>query len=235
MDSDTRKISLCLTHHDRVGMLIRSFEQVLNDDRINEVVIVDDNSDGVVYNDLLKNFGNIEKIKLFRNEENIGCYRNKKEAVSRSSNEWVIIFDSDNIISKDYIDKLYAYGLWDIQTIYAPSFANPFDYIHFQGRILHRQNIAKFVDQNRFDAMMNTMNYFVNRDEYLKVWDDKAQPYAIDSIYQNLQWIAAGNKFFVVPGLRYEHTIHKGSLYMKEGNLTKDLHKVIMNKFKQMK
>lgn len=235
MATDTHKISLCITHFNRPEMVMRSFEKVVNDDRISEIVIVDDSSENIQYLDLLERIGTRAKIKVFRNESNIGCYRNKREAISKATNEWVIIFDSDNVIDAQYIDKLYEYGLWDKQTIYAPSLANPFDYTHFEGRILHRMNIAKFVKSTRFDTMMNTMNYFVNREEYLKVWDNKAEPHAIDSIYQNLQWITAGNKFFVVPGLSYSHTIHKGSLYMEVGHKTQGLHTTIINKFKLMR
>ena len=237
MDSDSRKISICLTHFNRSDMIERAIEKVIDDPRVSEIVIIDDNSDDAHKTALLDFTSNHVKIGLstYINDKNLGCYRNKQKAVSFAKNECCCIWDSDNIFDKSYLDRLYMYGLWDKNTIYAPSKANPFDYTHFEGRILTKQNISRFVGQKRFDAMMNTMNYFVNRDEYLRVWDKEAKPYAIDSIYQNLQWIAAGNKFFVVPGLHYEHTVHTGSLYMAEGHLTQDLHKVILNKFKQMR
>jgi len=217
-------------------MLMKSIAPFIGDERISEIVIVDDHSHNdqfaELYNSVIKLDG---KIRLFQNEQNIGCYRNKREAVSKATNEFVCIWDSDNIFPKEYMDKIYEYGLWDKHTIYAPSIAGPFDYSDFANRIITKQNVARMVNMRRFDTMMNTMNYFVNRDEYLRVWDGKATPYAIDSIYQNLQWIAAGNKFFVVPGLKYEHTVHTGSLYMAEGHLTQDLHKTILNTFKRMR
>ncbi|HMK58335.1 MAG TPA: glycosyltransferase family 2 protein [Nitrososphaeraceae archaeon] len=235
MDSDSRKISICLTHFNRSDMIERAIEKVIDDPRVSEIVIVDDHSDEYHMVWLKAHADGKNKIRIVWNESNLGCYRNKREAISHAKNEWCMIWDSDNIFDKPYIDHIYAYGLWDKNTIYAPSKAKPFDYTAFEGRILTKMNISKFVGKKLFDAMMNTMNYFVNRDEYLRVWDSEAKPYAIDSIYQNLQWIAAGNKFFVVPGMEYEHTIHTGSLYMAEGHLTQDLHTVIMNKFKQMK
>lgn len=235
MLKDERQISICLTHFNRSDMIERAIEKIIDDDRVSEIVIVDDNSDES-HKAWLQTFAKPhDKIRIVWNASNLGCYRNKREAISKSSNEFCFILDSDNIFDKHYIDHIYAYGLWDKNTIYAPSKAKPFDYTAFEGRILTKMNISKFVGKKLFDAMMNTMNYFVNRDEYLRVWDSEAKPYAIDSIYQNLQWIAAGNKFFVVPGMEYEHTIHTGSLYMAEGHLTQELHNVIMNKFKQMK
>jgi glycosyltransferase involved in cell wall biosynthesis len=235
MEADPRKISVCVTFFNRSDMIGKCIEAALKDDRVSEIIIIDDQSSQQHYNSLLEQFGNLEKVKLSQNNENIGCYRNKHDAISRASNENVCIWDSDNQFDKSYIDKLYEYGFWNPENIYAPSLAGPFDYRAFEGSLLNKQNIAKFVGQPRFDAMMNTMNYFVNRDEYLKVWDSNAKPYAIDSIYHNLQWIKSGRNFFVVPGLNYDHTVHKGSLYMKEGHLTQQMHKNIINEFKAMR
>ena len=232
---DDRKISICLTHFNRPEMLVRAFKQFIDDDRISEIIIVDDNSENLQYINLLELISTRSKVKVFKNDVNIGCFRNKKRAIELATNEFACLWDSDNVFDKSYIDKIYAYGLWDKQTIYAPSQAGKFDYRHFEGRMLHRQNIKKFVGATNFEAMINTMNYFVNRDEYLRVWNDKEEPHAIDSMYQNLQWLTAGNKFFVVPGLKYEHTVHPGSVYMKEGHLTLNLRKAMMDKFKAMK
>lgn len=234
---ENRKISLCITTHNRTWMLMRSFDQLLNDDRVSEIIIVDDASTSTIWNEVSIDIGILKsnKVKLFRNDANLGCYRNKKEAISKASNEFVIIADSDNIFSKAYVDKIYAYGLWDVNTIYAPSFAKPFDYRYFEGRIIHRQNVAKFVDVKHFDAMINTMNYFVNRDEYIRVWEDREEPWTADSLYQNYRWLDAGNRFFVVPGLQYEHTVHDGSHYKEHNKKTGNLFNETINKLKLMR
>ena len=238
MEADTRKISICVTHFNRSDMIGKCIEAALKDDRVNEIIIVDDRSETEEFKKLCEYVDNVndsKKIKLHRNNVNIGCYQNKKRAIEWASKEWVCIWDSDNVFNKEYIDKLFEYGYWNPENIYSPSFARPFDYRQFEGRVLNRQNISKFVTYQRFDAMMNTMNYFVNKEEYLKVWDKEGNPYAIDSIYHNLQWIKSGRNFFVVPGLNYDHTVHKGSLYMKEGHITQQLHKSIINEFKIMR
>jgi len=47
------KISLCITTFNRFAYLFKSFEQVIDDDRIGEVIIVDDHSDNVIDIDYL--------------------------------------------------------------------------------------------------------------------------------------------------------------------------------------
>jgi glycosyltransferase involved in cell wall biosynthesis len=39
---------------------------------------------------------NTNKIKVFRNKTNQGAFRNKYETVSKCSNEWIYLLDSDN-------------------------------------------------------------------------------------------------------------------------------------------
>jgi len=242
MASDTkpiaRKVSLCITTYNRADMTMNAFKRVLNDERISEIVIVDDCSGPDEWNKLCNNIGALHnfKVKLHRNETNLGCFRNKREAISKAENEFCIILDSDNSIDTDYIDHLYAFGLWGEKVVYAPDFARPkFDYTGFSGRILTKKNGSILSNLKNFDALINTMNYFVNRDEYLRVWNEREEPHAIDSFYQNVQWLEAGNMILVVKGLQYEHNVHRGSLYMEIGHKTGDLFNKLKTKIKSMK
>lgn len=234
--TDTRKISLCLTNYNRVSMLSQSYAQVLNDPRISEVVIVDDHSDVHVWNRL--QWPQHYKIKLHRNAQNLGCYRNKREAIRKAANEWVIIFDSDNVLTTAYLDRLF-YKEWKPDTIFAPDFAEPhFDYTSFAGQTLTKVNVHTFVDQKHFTALINTMNYFVNRDEYLRVWEDRDEPWTADSALQNYNWLKAGNKIHVLAGLRYthriEHTEHK-SHYVEHNRKTGKLFDEVMAKMRRLR
>jgi glycosyltransferase involved in cell wall biosynthesis len=233
-----RTISICVTTHNRVMMTIKSFLNVLDDERVSEVVIVDDNSDEGQYRGLKSKLDELksDKIKLFRNEKNLGCYRNKRESVLKATNENVIIADSDNIFSKDYIDKLYEYGYWGETVAYAPDFAKPnFDYRAYDGIIISKQNVHTLIGKPGIDALLNTMNYFVNREQYLKVWKDEGEPHAIDSVFHNYNWLAAGNLILVTKGLEYIHTVHDGSLYKQVGGKTHRLAKEINSKLKMLR
>src|SRR5438445_403449 len=125
-------ISLCLTNFNRTDLLFESFEQVINDDRISEIIISDDCSAMDVYQTIVWKFNGVDKVKISRNEHNLDCYRNKKRAIELASNEWVIIFDSDNILTKKFVDIIFSQQEWNRTWAYAPQFARP----HFDFRIL---------------------------------------------------------------------------------------------------
>lgn len=232
-----RTITLAVTHFNRFPMLIESFAKVLKDDRVNEILISDDASDTETFSKLLDYCKPIEKIKLYRNASNQGVYRNKYQSVLYSSNPWVIVFDSDNVIDKGYIDKLYEIEEWDPKVVYCPAFAKPkFDYRHFtKVPFITKRNAGKYFKERQFDCLINTMNCFVNREEYLKVYDPDVEPSAADSAYFNFRWLMADNVMCVVDGLEYEHRIHNGSHYIQNIASSNAFHSKMMNAFKYMK
>lgn len=227
-------ISLCITTYERTDLLFESFRQVIDDNRISEIVIVDDCSSMPVYETIKEYVKNIPKVKLYRNEVNLDCYRNKKRSVELATNEWVIVFDSDNIITKEYVDVLYD-RMWFYNLIYNPSFSKPhFDFTSFSGKHYEKDSIGIHINNPTFQTMLNAMNYFVNRDEYLRVWDGSIDPVTSDSLYQNYRWLEAGNSIYVLPGLEYEHRVHDGSHYKNNVRRTpRGFHDSIIEKMKQ--
>ena len=231
------KISLCITNYNRLAYLFKSFEQVLNDERIDEVVIVDDCSDINLYRSIEEITRYMPKVKLFRNENNLDVYANKREAISKAENEYCIIFDSDNVISTQYLDKIYSVE-WNSKTILAPDFAEPvFDYTKYAGIVFTKQNIAQYAFKAGFDCLMNTMNYFVHKDSYLSVWQSNPYINGADSIYMNYLWLLAGNEIHCLSGLRYFHRVNgfvnseHGSNFVKHAQgstpVCKDIEKLI--------
>lgn len=216
---NNKKISLCLTNYNRVDLLLQSFAQVIDDDRISEIVISDDCSEIEIYNQV-KGIVNAlnpihnNKIKLYRNDFNIDCYKNKHRAISLSSNEWCIIFDSDNILNKSYIDRVFEISEWQSETVYCPTWAQPtFDYRAFEGLLIDKSNVAMYADAPIFLTALNTMNCFVNKNSFLSIWKDDIEPVTCDSIFVNYNWLLNGFKIFFVDNLYYEHLIHSGSHY----------------------
>jgi glycosyltransferase involved in cell wall biosynthesis len=202
-----RKISLCITTYNRNAYLFKSFEQVLNDERIGEVVIVDDCSDINLYLAIEERIKYMPKVRLYRNESNVGCYENKKIVVSKASNECVIIFDSDNIIKPDYLDRIFE-QTWDSKTILAPDFAYPvFDYRKFSDVTFRKDNVAQYTFTPGFDCLMNTMNYFVHRDSFVHTWQQKHDIKGADSIYMNYLWLLSGNEIKCLKDLQYFHRV----------------------------
>lgn len=203
-----KQISLCITTYNRLAYLFKSFEQVVNDERIGEIVIVDDHSDIELFKKVEERCKYISKVKLFRNKKNLSVYDNKRESVKKAESEYCIVFDSDNVISKDFLDKIYSQK-WRPDLILAPDFARPaFDYRRFAGITFKKENATKYTFKPLFSTLMNTMNYFVHRDSYLEVWKPKKDIKGADSIYFNYLWLKSGKEIHCLKGLNYYHRVH---------------------------
>jgi len=227
-------ISLCITNYNRYEMLLESFAQVLNDGRIGEIVIIDDCSDMAIYDKVLAAVFNMPKVRLIRNDKNLGMSLNKKKAIESAKNEWVCIFDSDNVMGLDYLDAMFTTPLpWDHTTIYCPSFAKPqFDFRKFSGwHILHGEAI---IDDPMGECLFNCCNYVVNRAEYLKVYENNPAMKGTDTIHFNYLWLKAGNSFYVVPGMEYMHRVHSGSGFLQDVHYNMKQAKEIKELIKQL-
>lgn len=230
-------ISVCFTNHNRTDLLFEAINPFLNDDRVSEIVISDDASQEEIYNTVVWKYNGIEKVKIFRNDSNLDCYRNKRQAVKRATNHWVCLLDSDNIFSTAFIDAIFAQREWNESWAYAPEFAKPhFNFLEISGIALSSRNVASYLDKGNCSTMLNAMNFFCSRDEYLRVWDSETDPVTSDSIYQNYNWLKGGNTIYVTPGLQYDHRVHPGSHYQKNVRRTPDgFHDSVINKLKSLK
>ncbi len=231
-------LSVAFTTHNRTNLLYEAVEPFLNDDRISEIIISDDCSNENIIAEVWEKYSLTPKVKVHKNSVNLDCYLNKAKAIERASGEWVCILDSDNVFSKQFIDRienLWVAGLND-RTAYAPDFAKPhFDFRHLSGLALNKGNIASKISESSTQTMLNAMNYLVNRGEYLRVFDRHTTPVTSDSIYQNYRWLDAGNTIYVVPDLFYDHRVHSGSHYQQNVRRTPvNFHDDIVNKLKAM-
>lgn len=215
--------------------VLRSFEQVLYDPRISEIVISDDASAPEIYTKLENAVGGMDKVKLIRKAKNIGCYFNKWAAIQFSSDGFCIILDSDNVISTSFIDKIFEQE-WDVYTILAPDMGEPaLNYKALSGKVLTRENISCLVDTGNIAMALNTMNYFVNRKQYLSVFDNSVEPWTSDSIFFNYCWLAAGNSIKIVDGLEYHHESHKDSHYTLHNQKNPGFYEEILSKLRGLK
>lgn len=227
------RISICLTNYNRTSMLLQSFSQVLDHELVSEIIIADDCSNQGVIDELIS--WQFPKVRVALNSQNLGCYANKRRAVSLAANDWVILFDSDNILTKEYLDRIENLMIAGVnaKTLYQPEFARPhFDFTQFSGTNFARGNIGRNAENSTFCTMLNAMNYFVNKDEYLRVWENRPEPWTADSLLQNYNWLNAGNSIYVVPGLTYEHRVHEGSHYKEHVHKTGNLYNEIVHKLR---
>lgn len=232
---DTRQISLCITTYNRVDMTIRSFQDVHDDPRIHEIVILDDGSSPQNLKELREKTASYWKVAIFHQHDNEGVYQAKKSAIMLAYHEWCILLDSDNIIGKDYLDSLFKIKTWDNQTAYLPAFAKEtFDYRHFAGVTLTKENVASYMDHKMFDCLINTMNGFYNRTEYQLAFKDDIEPLTADSMYMNYLLLTNDVKLFVVPGLEYVHTIHDGSHYKQHSGKNTEFRDFLIEQYKNL-
>jgi glycosyltransferase involved in cell wall biosynthesis len=229
-----RTISVAIPTHNREALLYESFQHLVNDDRVSEIVVVDDHSEESVYKRVEMVLGRIPKIKLYRNTFNLDCYRNKHNAISYCDGDFAILLDSDNIVGKDYIDKIFEHS-WEPDVILAPVFAYPqFDYREFEGLVVTKSNVASLMDRKMFSTALNTANYFVNKESYRDVFDYKQDPVTADSIFMAYQWLNAGKKIYFVPGMQYFHRVHPGSHYQNNVHRTGNFLSMVEHKLRSL-
>lgn len=226
------KLSLCITTYNRYELTIESFAQVLNDPRIDDIVIMDDCSIMEIrskfYNWMLLNTEFGGKVRFIEQAANRGMSLNKRDAIALAKNEWVIILDSDNIIGPDYLDAFFKYFPYNTDEhspsehfIFCPDFAKPnFDYRALaQGAPTHglynAKDAARCIWDSRFNCLLNTCNYVVNKEFYLNVYKHNKEHIASDTVWHNYNHLKAGGELAVVPGMQYFHRVHEGSGFMQ--------------------
>ncbi len=218
-----KQLSLCITNYNRTDKVIRAFEQVVNDDRISEIIIVDDCSLIPNFQELVRltdPFG--PKVKIYRNEENLGMSLNKVESIKKASNDWCILFDSDNIIDSSYLDAVFPMLSSDLKiddVIFCPDFAKPqFNYQCYSGKLFAFHDIKPFLHESEMGCLLNTCNYVVNKHSYLEVFDFNPEIMGTDTLWFNYLWLKSQKCFYVVPGMQYQHEVHDGSEWLKHAS-----------------
>lgn len=220
------KLSLCITTYNRPELTIQAFEKVYTDPRIDEIVIVDDKSTTAnfskLYDLLIDLSGSVSnecrnKWNLYMNDKNIGMSRNKTRAIEWAKNPWCILLDSDNVIDQTYLDALEKSPLTlQPDVIYCPVFAKPnFDYRIYANELFYAEHAKKEIQSDVFNMAMNTCNYVVNRDWYLKTYMHNEKHVASDTIWFNYNWLKDKGGFYFVPGMEYFHRVHKDSGFMQ--------------------
>lgn len=223
-----RKISLAIPYYNNSQFIFEAISPALSDDRVTEIIICDDYSHDITrLIEILNNINN-DKIKLFRNNKNKGCYHNKIETVSKCTNDWAILLDSDNIMSPLYIDTLFGISQWYTSVIYAPSVAETFpgdpsillNYSSFSNKIITRETYKLEESNVNFRCLINNCNYFLPVKSYLRCMKpvehlyDRSRMDSLDSATLFTDWLCNNNTVFVIKDLHYKHRLHDTSNYV---------------------
>lgn len=206
-------ISLAITTYNRCELLLESFKRVLDNDFVSEIIIVDDCSNLRLFKCMEGLLPNNHKIKLFRNETNLKPFLNKIEAVKKCTNDWVILFDSDNIIDNDFIEVVKNLKKEE-DTIYLPEMT----YDTHKNIVSDFRGFGELTKSNaktdqKTMLFMGISNYLINKNKYLEVVKNKdVNCYASDTIYASYLWLLAGYKIKTLPA-SYIHRVHDGSYW----------------------
>ena len=146
---------------------------------LNEVIIVDDKSTPVEFNELIAVAGKEKyknlNIKISQNEVNLGGFRNKRKGVSLSTNEVIYQVDSDNVLTKKtikFLNNIKNINMVKKGEIYFPSKINLFRKFKIIENVLFfRVNDVLFTKSNQTLDIVDVNN--VLEDDFSKKFKDR--------------------------------------------------------------
>jgi glycosyltransferase involved in cell wall biosynthesis len=102
------KITVITICYNTEAYVAETIESVLNQRfKSFEYIIVDDNSTDASWGKI-KSF-NDARIKSYRNEKNLGEYRNRNKAIDLATGDYIIFIDGDDIMYPNAIETFYYY------------------------------------------------------------------------------------------------------------------------------
>jgi glycosyltransferase involved in cell wall biosynthesis len=230
-----KEITLAIPFYNTSQYFEEAIEYCLNDDFVKEIVVNDDCSTEQEWqklNGIVDNLNN-SKIKLFRNELNLGGFRNKYTAVKNSSCKWIYLLDSDNHLTEKTLDVIksitdpvedFCY-IPQILLLYNKSdgYTNQVNYNFKYDKIgLDEAQDALLKKTKYIDWFLNTGNFIFNREKYLdnlkSGYENLDEPVYACSIAFSYHWMSNGGFYKVVPGMEYYHRLRGDSYWNSCGS-----------------
>jgi hypothetical protein len=221
---DSRKISVGITSYNRDYIIHKSLKNIIIDDRISEIVILDDGSNPQSFEKTKHKIGRISnKIKLYRREKNLGVLTTKIQVVDLCENEWVILLDSDNTLNNKYIDEVFNIKNWKEKTILCPALPIPLlNFSKLSNLEIDFKKIKELLIKhtNITENLLNDGNFFFNRKFFIDLLKkyESFNPKAADIIFINYIWLSNGGNLLVLPKASYIHRIHKLSAWKESSS-----------------
>lgn len=196
-------------HGAREEWTLKTIQNTHNIHYVKEIVISMEPSERN-YADFFARLKLYPKVKIFKNEKNLFVFRNKINAVSKCTNEWVALIDSDNITTSQYYTIFNRVPNKENRIIYSPAEGLPqLDYRCFIGHDIGIMDAGKLLGDGRFDMLFNTMNYVFHRETWLAAQDKSDyEPRTADSSWINYNCLKSGMVIRVVKDMFYYHTMH---------------------------
>ena len=227
-----KEISLGIPFYNTSQYFLECIRYALENKFVSEIVVNDDCSDEDQWKKLnqIVDTLNTDKIKLFRNKENLGSFRNKYITVLNCSNTWVYPLDSDNRAFENSYDSIKSISNVDPLIIYSPqhlccknddseNYEVISDY-NFKYDLIGIEETKDMIFKKTkwFDWFFNSGNYVLNKDTYInalkKPYEDKStlllDADTAAAFYFLLEY---GVKFKIIKNFSHHHRLRKDSTW----------------------
>lgn len=223
------EITLAIPFYNTSHYFKEAVELALDNDFVKEIVVSDDGStedEWTKLNEIVSTL-NTNKIKIFRNQVNLGGFRNKYTAVKNSTCEWVYLLDSDNHPAETTLSVIRSIEDPDPDICYIPQKLLLYKDDGYRNEVFYNFKYEKIgVDEAQdallkrtkwFDWFLNTGNFVFNREKYLERlqsgFDDQDEPVYACSIAFSYHWMSKGGYYKVTPGMEYYHRLRNDSYW----------------------
>lgn len=227
-----KTITLAIPFYNTSKYFLDAIQYAVDDNFVSEISITDDCSTDAEWeklNSIISTL-NTNKIKVYRNDENLKPFRNKYNAVMNSTNEWVYLLDSDNHMLENSIELLKTIPDDDPNMVYSPQHlcckndgfkdyevVSDYNFKHEEIGIEETKDIL-FKKHKWARWFVNSGNYVVNRERYLKSLAEPYQDKTTELLHADTAaayyfLLRDGVKFKVVKGLKHYHRLRKDSTW----------------------
>jgi hypothetical protein len=215
----------------RWSFLQKVIEQYVENPLISSLVICDESGDDI--DEIKKSkWSDHPKLVLHKNPTRLGMYHNKRKcleiAAMNPMSEWVSVLDSDNLFSDDFFETLheaieakknvkYVFASSHIIHLQKKTGETKTHTEHFSGMMINKKNWNDALNVSKWHFLLNDGNWTAHKD-VIQCFNDKAdeeQIRAVDSLLLAKQMVENGYTYFVVPNLKYIHTVHDDSEWIK--------------------
>ena len=210
------------------GFLEKSLPGFLENEHVEKVLVCDETGEDIEHI-LASRWSGHPKLILHKNPKRLGMYYNKRKCLELAPTPWVAVLDSDNLFPEEFFETIVS--LWQEKsanpnTIYASSeivrvFLKTGESEEktrqFSGWEISRNNWNSVLQTPGWNFLLNDGNW-IGRKSLLEAWptnisEEKIR--ATDSLRIVRNFVLAGFTYCVVPGLRYIHTVHDDSEWIK--------------------
>lgn len=209
------------------GFLEKSLPMFLMNENVSHVVICDETGEDVKAIEA-SHLARHPKLRLYTNERRLGMYANKRRCVEMSPTEWVAVLDSDNLFPDEYFEALIdswknepsntniVYAASEIVRVFLKTSESEERTRHFTGMRITRANWNQVLQTKAWNFLLNDGNW-VGHKSILEAWpaisEEKVK--ATDSIRIVKNLVEKGWVYYITPGMRYIHTVHDDSEWIK--------------------